>query len=512
MPIDYSYLQYNKVYPNKHQQFHISKISGNPNINVDASNLVIDASLISINSDIDLSGNIIPTINETFDLGSPEFRFRDLFLSNASIWLGDNNKISINSDGKFSSKKRKTTIIPAFIRNHLNGHSVIPDLLNYYFGSGHSKTINDMKLKDWKDYTIKRGIRSIKTFDIREVFSDNTSEDWEIIEEGINENDLITALYNLNIDICNNNVEISGNFIANGSVSATTFYGDGSNLTGISSSGGGSSNLNNFSNASLGNVEISGNLLMNGRIDFFASNEQLASSDASGILNRIDNLLISYNDASFGNTDITGDLNVNGDISATTLFSNTIISSKIGLGHTTDYGNAGAVLTSNGPNASASWTAPVYVAVLKNGDKTVNAAGGGSVFSTIDNMTIEYQGGGSNYNEATGEFTAPRAGIYIIDYAINTRDEDSPYYHNLITGIVSVNRGSGYVREMRQDYADLDRQTWVFTLRNHYMTYLNAGDKVKNELEIYNTFATVATIRGNSTLARATYQSIYSIT
>ena len=95
-----------------------------------SNNIVIDASHISINNDIDLSGNIIPTINETFDLGTPEFRFRDLFLSNASIWFGDNNKISINSDGKFSSKKRKTNIIPAFIRNHQNGHSNISDLLN----------------------------------------------------------------------------------------------------------------------------------------------------------------------------------------------------------------------------------------------------------------------------------------------------------------------------------------------------------------------------------------------
>ena len=245
MPIDNNYLQYNKVYPNKHQQFHISKISGNPNINIDASNIVIDASLISINGDIDLSGNIIPTINETFDLGTPEFRFRDLFLSNASIWFGDENKISINTNGKFSSKKRKTNIIPAFIRNHENGHSNITDLLNYYFGSGHSKTINDMKLKDWKAYTIRRGIRSRKTFDISEVFSDSTSDDWERIVEGINESDLLTSLSNLNIDISNNNFDFSGNLIVNGNISATTFYGDGSNLTGISSGGGGSSNLDN---------------------------------------------------------------------------------------------------------------------------------------------------------------------------------------------------------------------------------------------------------------------------
>jgi len=66
-------------------------------------------------------------------------------------------------------------------------------------------------------------------------------------------------------------------------------------------------------------VEISGNLSANGRIDFFSSNEELAASDATGILSKIDNLdnslnslLTSNNDASFNNVDISGSLNVQG--------------------------------------------------------------------------------------------------------------------------------------------------------------------------------------------------------
>ena len=44
------------------------------------------------------------------------------------------------------------------------------------------------------------------------------------------------------------------------------------------------------------------------------------------------------------------------------------------------------------------------------------------------------------------------------------------------------------------------------------MTQLIAGDIVKNEIEIFNTNTSVATIRGNSTTTRGTYQTIHSIT
>tara|TARA_R110000822_G_scaffold250910_2_gene377975 strand:+ start:556 stop:1125 length:570 start_codon:yes stop_codon:yes gene_type:complete len=150
----------------------------------------------------------------------------------------------------------------------------------------------------------------------------------------------------------------------------------------------------------------------------------------------------------------------------------------------------------------------VYVAVLKNGDKSVTATG--TTFATVDGMTVDYQSG-SDYNISTGEFTAPRTAIYIIDYAVNVID-NAPTYTEFISAVVSVNRGSGYVREMSQNYADTQKDTLLITIRAHYMTQLNAGDKVKNEIEIFNSGGTVATIRGNSTTARATYQTIHSIT
>ena len=61
MPIDNNYLQYNKVYPNKHQQFHISKISGNPNVIIDTSNLVINTNNVDMSNNLTVNGHVSAT-------------------------------------------------------------------------------------------------------------------------------------------------------------------------------------------------------------------------------------------------------------------------------------------------------------------------------------------------------------------------------------------------------------------------------------------------------------------
>jgi len=38
-----------------------------------------------------LTGSIIPTTNDTFDLGSAEYKFRDLYLGSNSLYLGSTN-------------------------------------------------------------------------------------------------------------------------------------------------------------------------------------------------------------------------------------------------------------------------------------------------------------------------------------------------------------------------------------------------------------------------------------
>ena len=63
---------------------------------------------------ITLKGHIIPSANAQYDLGNAEYKIRHLFLSDNSIWLGDDHKIDV-SGGKMKFKKRNKTQVPMAI-------------------------------------------------------------------------------------------------------------------------------------------------------------------------------------------------------------------------------------------------------------------------------------------------------------------------------------------------------------------------------------------------------------
>ena len=66
------------------------------------------------NSYLEVTGHILPSQNEQYDLGSAEKKVRHLFLSDNSLWLGDANKIDTSS-GSVKTKKRKKTVVPSAI-------------------------------------------------------------------------------------------------------------------------------------------------------------------------------------------------------------------------------------------------------------------------------------------------------------------------------------------------------------------------------------------------------------
>lgn len=80
-----------------------------------------DASFNNISfANTELKGDIIPDINAAYDIGSAEKKIRDLYVSDSSIWIGDNNKLAIEND-KIIMKKRKKgdSDIPTFIKTKL---------------------------------------------------------------------------------------------------------------------------------------------------------------------------------------------------------------------------------------------------------------------------------------------------------------------------------------------------------------------------------------------------------
>jgi hypothetical protein len=90
-----------------------------------------------------VNGHIIPDSNAAFDIGSAEYKVRHLFLSDNSLWIGNNNKLSI-SNGKVKSQKRKASQIPTSLQNSGVGIGSA-DLLAFRGG----RSLNSLTPSDW---------------------------------------------------------------------------------------------------------------------------------------------------------------------------------------------------------------------------------------------------------------------------------------------------------------------------------------------------------------------------
>ena len=94
------------------------------NIEVGTANLFVDTTTsnvgIGTNTPLDtlhinggtlIGGHILPTQHEQFDIGSADAKIRHLFLSDNSLWLGDETRISFTG-GKMKFRRRKKNILP----------------------------------------------------------------------------------------------------------------------------------------------------------------------------------------------------------------------------------------------------------------------------------------------------------------------------------------------------------------------------------------------------------------
>ena len=52
-------------------------------------------------------GSLIPVVNDVYDIGSAEYKVRDLYLGSNSLWIGDDVKMGLDEEGKIDFRKRK---------------------------------------------------------------------------------------------------------------------------------------------------------------------------------------------------------------------------------------------------------------------------------------------------------------------------------------------------------------------------------------------------------------------
>tara|TARA_X000000368_G_scaffold362467_1_gene307165 strand:- start:1504 stop:3825 length:2322 start_codon:yes stop_codon:yes gene_type:complete len=99
---------------------------------------------LSTSGTTSLGGHILPTTNASYDLGSAEYKIRHLFLSDNSLWVGDDHKIDI-SGGNMRFKKRKNDKVPAAVTS-AGGNET-----NALAHAGVS-SLTDMTLDKWQNY------------------------------------------------------------------------------------------------------------------------------------------------------------------------------------------------------------------------------------------------------------------------------------------------------------------------------------------------------------------------
>ena len=132
-----------------------------------------------------ISGHILPTLNARFDLGSPEYKIRHLFLSNNSLWVGDEHKIDIQNDN-IVFKKRNKNKVPAQI---IKAGGTLEDALLH----AGKTSIEELTLKDWLSYgkTLNIDNIGIGNADISDIFKGNEIEDYDYVQNSdITGNDL----------------------------------------------------------------------------------------------------------------------------------------------------------------------------------------------------------------------------------------------------------------------------------------------------------------------------------
>ena len=93
----------------------------------------------------EINGNLIPNIDNMYDIGSPDAVVRDMYISASSLWIGDQHKLEIDSSGKMKVRKRDVNVVPlAVITAGGNEAGALSD-------AGVS-SLSDMKMKHWVNY------------------------------------------------------------------------------------------------------------------------------------------------------------------------------------------------------------------------------------------------------------------------------------------------------------------------------------------------------------------------
>lgn len=168
----------------------------------------LDGSGASFNSmsvgNVELKGSIIPDINSVYDIGSADKKIRDLYVSEGSIWVGDNNKLAVENE-KIIMKRRKRgdTDIPKLIKDKIPFTSLTDKIAhvktfasNNSLGKTSTDALSTYTVVDWIRFANKKtqlgedGFTNTNhtasdIYDLTTDFDNDDSGQWSTVSTGI---------------------------------------------------------------------------------------------------------------------------------------------------------------------------------------------------------------------------------------------------------------------------------------------------------------------------------------
>ena len=189
------------------------------------------------------SGHLIPTEHEVFDIGSAGNKIRHLFLSDNTLWIGDENKLSIKDGNiKFRKLKKEAGVLPY----KLAGTNITLDHIQTPQENWEGKQLEEMKLSDWENFinqsgnTVKSALKDASINNAVDIFIDDNDAD---LKDDIIISDISSSGVSKFTDASfHNNVDVCGNV----TVSKLSFSDGTSQTTASSGGGGGGSGGNEF--------------------------------------------------------------------------------------------------------------------------------------------------------------------------------------------------------------------------------------------------------------------------
>ena len=121
-----------------------------------------------------MDGHLIPDANNTYDIGSPEYKVRDMYISDASLWVGDDHKVAV-SGGKMRFLKRKKDRIPSGAAATGDSKAQILAFMNELPAPDQPASFEEMELKHWKEYSRRKG----GAVPFESIYNKDVDEDWE---------------------------------------------------------------------------------------------------------------------------------------------------------------------------------------------------------------------------------------------------------------------------------------------------------------------------------------------